>query len=176
MTDDVPLLAANVFLCCVFYDLLMRCCCAADALLLHCCCAAAVCFVGLRRKGLGVLQVVALHAFDRCCSALWGPPATAAAEEGAPQKGGALTLRVLQVLQPFALSLQRQGALRAPLHHTRGPPVGPPFAATDLHGPLAAAGGGPPDTGGGLGFASRRLLEVITKDLEAPEVGPTCKP
>ncbi|CDI78390.1 hypothetical protein, conserved [Eimeria acervulina] len=121
-------------------------------------------------KGLGVLQVVALHAFDRCCSALWGPPATAAAEEGAPQKGGALTLRVLQVLQPFALSLQRQGALRAPLHHTRGPPVGPPFAATDLHGPLAAAGGGPPETGGGLGFASRRLLEVITKDLEAPEL------
>ncbi|CDJ55993.1 hypothetical protein, conserved [Eimeria maxima] len=130
-------------------------------------------------KGLGMLQVVALHAFDRSCSSLWGPPpaaaaasaatgAAAAAADGGPQENG-LLWGVLQVLQPFALGLQRQGALGAPMQHSRAQIGGPPEALPEIGGPLAAVEGGPQETGGGLGCASRRLIDIVVSERGVSE-------
>ncbi|OEH77868.1 putative tRNA nucleotidyltransferase [Cyclospora cayetanensis] len=119
---------------------------------------------------LGILQVLALHAVDKTCTAGWalprGPNPIEDTEKAAHQK--AIVLGMLTVLQPLVLGLQRQIASEASRWHARPSKgfqekVGLPSA--EVARPLSMAGCGPRETGGGLGFACRRLLEIGVNQL-----------
>ncbi|XP_026190755.1 uncharacterized protein LOC113146738 [Cyclospora cayetanensis] len=124
---------------------------------------------------LGILQVLALHAVDKTCTAGWalprGPNPIEDTEKAAHQK--AIVLGMLTVLQPLVLGLQRQIASEASRWHARPSKgfqekVGLPSA--EVARPLSMAGCGPRETGGGLGFACRRLLEIGVNQLGTLEV------
>ncbi|KAL8438507.1 hypothetical protein Efla_006167 [Eimeria flavescens] len=117
-----------------------------------------------RKGGGGYLQVLALHAVDRLCSAQWLLPI----EAPQPQQRGGLVGGLLAFLQPLLLGSLRAAAAGAPrCHRALG---GPRLTQRDIEGPLAGTAEGPPEFGGALGFACRRLLEPLCEDSALREL------